>query len=198
MSYPPYVPDWGGGGVALTIDRRIRGHGDETDSNFIQLLNLRAIDTPGLGDWMKKKTNKYPSHDIQNQVLHIMALGILRDVSKSISCSGFFSGLADECTDASNKEQLVVCIRWVDELLQDHEYVIGVYNAGTIDAKTLTDALEDVLLWAGLKIHNCCGQCYNGGKYVWIKNWCPITLFAKRTMGSVHPLLWALPQPCCW
>ena len=51
--------------------------------------------------------------------------------------------LADECTDASNKEQLVVCIRWVDELLQDHGNVIGVYNVGTIDAKTLTDALED-------------------------------------------------------
>ena len=45
--------------------------------------------------------------------------------------------------------------RWVDELLQDHENVIGVYNVGTIDAKTLTDALEDVLLRAGLKIHNC-------------------------------------------
>ena len=54
----------------------LRGHEDETDSNFIQLLNLRAIDTPGLGDWMKKKTNKYTSHDIQNEVLHIMALGI--------------------------------------------------------------------------------------------------------------------------
>ena len=74
----------------------------------------------------------------------------------------FFSILADECTDASNKEQLVVCIKWVDELLQDHENVIGVYNVGTIDAKTLTDALEDVLLRAGLKIHNCRGQCYDG------------------------------------
>ena len=95
---------------------------------------------------MKKKTNTYTSHDIQNEVLYIVALGILRDVSKSISY----------------KEQLVVCIRWVDELLQDLENVIGVYNVGTIDAKTLTDALEDVLLRAGLKIHNCRGQCYDG------------------------------------
>ena len=56
----------------------------------------------------------------------------------------------------------VVCIRWVDELLQDHEYVIGVYNVGTIDAKTLTNALEDVLLRAGLKIHHwseCTCRC---------------------------------------
>ena len=40
--------------------------------------------------------------------------------------------------------------------------MIGVYNVGTIDAKTLTDALEDVLLRAGLKIHNCRSQCYDG------------------------------------
>ena len=54
-----------------------------------------------------------------------------------------------------------VCNRWVDELLQDHENVIGVYNVGTIDSKTLTDALEDVLLTGRLKIHNCRGQCYD-------------------------------------
>ena len=69
--------------------------------------------------------------------------------AKSSLAVVFFSILADECTDASNKEQRVVYIRWVDELLQDHENVIGVYNVGTIDAKTLTDALDDVLLRAG-------------------------------------------------
>ena len=133
-----------------------------------------GLDTPGLGDWMKKITNKYTSHDIQNEVLHIMALNwYLRDVSKIISCSGFFSILADECTDASNKEQRVVCIRWVDELLQDHENVIGVYNVGTIDAKTLTDALEDVLLRAGLKIHYCriLGVRAHADAMLWFNVW---------------------------
>ena len=74
----------------------------------------------------------------------------------------FSQFLADECKDASNKEQLVVCIRWVDELLQDLMNVIGVYNVGTINAKTFTGALEDVYLRAGLKIHNCRGQCCDG------------------------------------
>ena len=48
----------------------LRGHGDKTYSNFIQLLTLRAIDTPGLGYWMKKKTNKYTSHNIQDEVYY--------------------------------------------------------------------------------------------------------------------------------
>ena len=45
-----------------------------------------------------------------------------------------------------NKEQFIVCIRWVDETLTDHEDVIGVYNVDTIDANTLTAAIRDVLL----------------------------------------------------
>ena len=72
------------------------------------------------------------------------------------------------------------------------------YNVDTIDAKTLTDALEDVLLRAGLKIHNCRGQCYDGAANMSGSKTGVKSLFAKRTTGSVHPLLWALPQPCCW
>ena len=70
--------------------------------------------------------------------------------------------MADEFRDVTNKEQFVVCIRWVDETLIDHENVIGVYNVGTIDASTLTAAIHYVLLCLGLKMVKCCGQCYDG------------------------------------
>ena len=33
----------------------IRGHGDDSDSNFMQLLHLRASDCPDLLSWMEKK-----------------------------------------------------------------------------------------------------------------------------------------------
>ena len=79
----------------------------------------------------------------------------------------------------------MVCIRCVDELLQDHENVIGVYIS--IDAKTLADGLEDVLLQAWLKILHGRGQYYDGAANMSGSK--TITLFAKRTMGSVHPLL---------
>ena len=74
----------------------------------------------------------------------------------------FFTIMADECTDIANKEQFVVCIRWVDETLTDHEDVIGVYNVDTIDARTLTSAIHDVLLRMSLKMLQCRGQCYDG------------------------------------
>ena len=140
----------------------LRGHGDEKDSNFMQLLHLRAIDTPAVLTWMGKKADKYTSSDIQNECLQIMALTIVRQISASIANSDFFTIMADECTDVANMEQFVVCIRWVDETFKDHEDVIGMYNVGKIDAHTLTAAIQDVLLRMNLKMSQCRGQCYDG------------------------------------
>jgi hypothetical protein len=141
---------------------RLCGYGDGADSNFVQFLYLHGFDAPVMLTWMSKKTDKYTSSDIQNECLEIMALNILRQISGSIIKSGFFTIMADECTDIANKEQFVVCIRWVDESLTDHEDVIGLYNVGTIDSNTLTATIRDVLLRMSLKISQCRGQCYDG------------------------------------
>jgi len=60
-----------------------RGYND-LESNFIQLLNLRACDDSKLVDWLKKKSDKYTSPDIQNEILQIMALEILRDIATNL------------------------------------------------------------------------------------------------------------------
>ena len=140
----------------------LRGHKDEADSNFSQLLLLRGIDCPALLTWLKKKTNKYTSGEIQNEFLEIMALHILRQICSDIAKNGFFTIMADECTDVSNKEQFVICIRWVDNTLTSHEDVIGLYNVETIDACTLFSTIEDVLLRMNLTVLPCRGQCYDG------------------------------------
>ena len=54
-----------------------------------------------------------------------MALQVLQEVASSVQNSDFFSVLADETADASNKEQLVVCIRWVDDQFEAHEEFLG-------------------------------------------------------------------------
>ena len=45
----------------------IRGSGDDKDSNFTQLLKLRSEDDGRIVDWLSKKTDKYASHDMQNE-----------------------------------------------------------------------------------------------------------------------------------
>ena len=44
-----------------------------------------------------------------------MALKMLRGMALGTSNSAFYSIMADECTDVSNKEQLAFCFWWVDD-----------------------------------------------------------------------------------
>ena len=45
----------------------------------------------------------------------IMALKVLHGIANDIAKSGHYSIMADETTDASNIEKLVICISWVDK-----------------------------------------------------------------------------------
>jgi len=56
-----------------------------------------------------------------------MALNILRDIVKNIQLAEIFSILGDETGDISNTEQLVFCVRWVDDDLEVHEDFIGMH-----------------------------------------------------------------------
>ena len=67
-----------------------QGVGDEADSNFIQLLHLRACDDPRVKDWLKKKANKYTSPEIQNEMLEVMALQVPRKLASQLQQTNFF------------------------------------------------------------------------------------------------------------
>jgi len=158
--------------VLLKILQRIRflgrqglplsGVGADADSNLLQLLQLQCVDCPELSVWLSKKTDKYTSHNIQNEMMKIMALQILRQVCERIRDSGWYTIMADECTDVTNKEQFTICIRWVGEDMQDHEDFVGLYEIAKIDADSLVRAIKDTLVRMNVQITNCCGQCYDG------------------------------------
>ena len=59
-------------------------------SNFIQLLKLRGKDRPLLLKWLERKEDRYTSHDIQNEVIVIMANHVICNLVSEIS-GGFFS-----------------------------------------------------------------------------------------------------------
>lgn len=52
---------------------------------------------------------------------------MLRDIVNDIKKAKYFALMADETADISNQEQLVICIRWVDETLQPQESFVGLY-----------------------------------------------------------------------
>ena len=129
----------------------------------MQLLKLHTRDDPRLAAWLEKKTNNYVSHDIQNEILKVMALSVLRDIASSIHESTFYSIMCDECTDASNKEQVVICIRWIKSSnLEVHEDVIGFYAVANISSATIVKVIKDALVRIQLGLNKCRGQCYDG------------------------------------
>ena len=90
-----------------------------------------------------------------------MANHVIRDLVLEIR-GGFFSIICDEYTDVSNKEQLTICIRWVDKELEAHEDFLRFFNVLDIGAETIVSAIKDVLLKLQLSLVNCRVQCYDG------------------------------------
>ena len=131
-------------------------------SNFHQSLKLRGQDNPEILDWLMHKDDKYTSPDIQNEILEVMARGILCEISKNIQNAAFFIVMADQTADVSNKEQLVVCIRWVKENFVAHEDLIGMYPMQRTTADHIVAALKKALSSMHLRIENARSQCYDG------------------------------------
>ena len=113
-------------------------------------------------DGWKKKVDKYCSPEIQNEILQLMSLSILRLIARNIQETDFFTVMADECADISNKEQLTICFRWVDSKLEVHEEFVGLYNIPDITAHTIVAALRDCVCRLNLNWSRCRGQCFDG------------------------------------
>ena len=134
----------------------------ETDSNFWQLLKLRCEDDPTIVEWLKRRQFKYTSPTIQNEMLEIMALQVLREIAQNVKSAVTYSILADESSDVSNKEQLVFCVRWVDDSFNANEDFIGMHPLLTTEADHIVAVIKDVLLRIKLRIEDARGQCYDG------------------------------------
>ena len=76
----------------------------EEESNFSQLLQLRAKDRPELLVWLNRTADKYTSHEIQNELIAILASRVIQDLVSDIQKAIFFALICDEYTDISNKE----------------------------------------------------------------------------------------------
>ena len=139
-----------------------RGDVEESDSNFMRLIYLRSEDNPKLVDWIHQKTDKYTSHDMQNEMVKVMALRILREIAANLQSSSFFTVMVDETTDVSNVEQVVVCLRWVNEGFEIREEFVGLYEVASTGAEIIYTVITNVLMRLILSISKVRGQCYDG------------------------------------
>ena len=75
---------------------------------------------------------------MQIEMMTVMALEVLRDVAASRSSPNVLLSMSDETTDSSNSEQVVICLRWVDNSLNAPVEFTGLQQVDTIDAASIT------------------------------------------------------------
>jgi hypothetical protein len=102
----------------------------------------------------------------------------------------------DETTDISNVEQMVICLRYVDEQLDVHEEVIGYYSLETTTSANIVSTIKDALLRMDLSISNCRGQCYDGASSMSGSRSGVATQLAILEPKALYPLLWTCIEPC--
>lgn len=113
-------------------------------------------------EWLDHRTEKYKSPMIQNEMLEVLALGMLQEISENLQNAKFFTTMADEPADVSIKQQLVVCIHWVDDNFIIREDFIGMCPLPRTTADQIVETLRDALQQMNLNIQNARGQCYDG------------------------------------
>ena len=91
-----------------------------------------------------------------------MAHQVQRNLVSGIR-GNYFSIIADEYANASNDEQLTICARCVDEMLDVHEDFLGFYKIPSIASETVVSVIKDTFIRLQLSFQYCRGQCYDGG-----------------------------------
>ena len=155
----------------------LRGHCDSSldlerdlnasHGNFWSLLQFRvsAGDTT-LRDHLEKapRNAMYTSPDIQNQVIDILGDHVQQKILSKVRAAQFFTVMADEVTDCSNKEQLSLVIRYVSP--DDHQIREDLVDFIECDTGTSGRALAEKITTFfdahGLNGANLRGQAYDG------------------------------------
>ncbi|XP_057296257.1 52 kDa repressor of the inhibitor of the protein kinase-like [Hydractinia symbiolongicarpus] len=158
----------------------LRGHRDDSKyhpevgnfstgstGNFIDLLNyrVRGGDTT-LGNHLLKcnKNSSYISKTSQNEIINCCADIITENIVSEVKKNKFFTIIADEASDTSNKEQLSLVLRYVDSNFDIKEDFIRFLHckeglSGSALASIIPKALSDDLV---LNVQDCRGQGYDG------------------------------------
>ncbi|XP_044370635.1 zinc finger MYM-type protein 1 isoform X2 [Triticum aestivum] len=144
-----------------------RGHDECEESsnrgNFLELLKWLSEND----EVNKLVLNNAPrnciltSRKIQNQIIECCATQTTKRIIEDIG-DDHYAILADESSDASHKEQLALCIRFVDKSGRGCERFLGVVHVANTTSLSLKDAIQTLLKDHHLTPSQIHGQGYDG------------------------------------
>ena len=99
-----------------------RGHfeGEESKNkgNFLELIDFKARYLSNFKQFIEQSTFNYISPKIQNELIEILALQLI----KKLMPGSFYSIIIDETMDLGRIEQIAFVMRFVDNQFEIHEY----------------------------------------------------------------------------
>ena len=157
----------------------LRGHRDNiTDierdlsdtknhANFWALLNFRVdLGDTVLGEHLAKagRNSTYTYSTIQNQMIDVLADQVRGKIIRKVDIEKWFTLIADEVTDASNKEILSLVLRYVNpDILLVREDSVGFFECDSgITGRGLANKITSCLRSFNLDLSNLRGQVYDG------------------------------------
>ncbi|CAF1658030.1 unnamed protein product [Rotaria magnacalcarata] len=152
----------------------LRSHYENETSNnrgnLLEILSWSSETDPIIKSIMESSNNAtYLSHQIQNELLEIMANQIRRKIAEQISVN-FYSLMADESKDISGNAQLSIVIRVVSspaDVLSNknkkiQEYFLGFIRLQQFDAVTLSNEIVQFLNLHKIDLKKCIAMCFDG------------------------------------
>ena len=140
--------------------------GSHNHGNFLALLNFR-IDSGDtvLQDHLAKSARNatYTSSVIQNQIIDVISNQVRDNIIRKVQAAKWFSVLADEVTDVSNKEILSLNARyWDNESCLVHEDLLGFFECDSgIRGRDLAEKITTTLRSFNLDLSYLRGQAYD-------------------------------------
>jgi hypothetical protein len=120
--------------VSRTLARQklaFRGDGDEKNGNFYQIVLLISRHNSTMKTWLNDSSfrryhSTYLSHDSQNEFIHLLAKETKNNIIEEVKEAGMYSIMADTTPDLSHKDQLSVCLRYVNSKAEVCERLNGI------------------------------------------------------------------------
>ena len=83
------------------------------------------------------------------------------NIIDQIEKAPFYTIMADDTTDCTNKEQLVICLRSVNENFEIREDFVGLYQLQSTKSENIFSVLTEVLQEFNLPLSKLRGQSYD-------------------------------------
>lgn len=161
--------------VILALGKRgiaLRGSWDEKqkkeDGNFHFFIDWRSKVDDDLKSHLEtaKRNARYLSPQIQNEMISAIEDVVRSNIVSKVNKSKFFSVMADETTDAATKEQVAICLRYLEQtdnrLVLVNEDFVGFVEVDVANAEKIASVLVKSMTKWGLDCTKLRGQGYDG------------------------------------